>query len=76
MIDGNSIIYTKELVLSKLSTITGMVGLPIETINTIEKLGDRIDTDDKSYNSIVHQLGNNANMFDVNNAIHVFTLKF
>jgi hypothetical protein len=73
LIDSISIIYDKKA--STTNTITGMVGLPVETLNTIQNLADIINTDDKFYNSTVRQLGNNEHILEVRNAIHDIILK-
>jgi hypothetical protein len=45
VIDGNKVIDLKELFLSKLDAINNIVGLPVETLNSLQKLGEAINND-------------------------------
>jgi ribonuclease PH len=45
VIDKNKVIDLKELFLSKLDAITTIVGLPVETLDSLQKLGEAMNND-------------------------------
>jgi hypothetical protein len=45
VIDKTKVIYLKELFLSKLDAINSIVGLPVETLNSLQKLAEAINSD-------------------------------
>jgi hypothetical protein len=56
VIDKNKVIYLKELFLSKLDAINHIVGLPVETLNSLQKLGEAINNDGDFFNSMMRQI--------------------
>ena len=45
VIDKNRVIDLKELVLSKLNAIHSIVGLPVATLDSLQKLAESINSD-------------------------------
>ena len=45
VIEKDKVINLKELFLSKLDAITGIVGLPVETLNSLQQLAEAINSD-------------------------------
>jgi hypothetical protein len=56
VIDKNKVIDLKELFLSKLDAINNIVGLPVETLNSLQKLGEAINNDGDVFNSMTRQI--------------------
>ena len=62
LIQDSQVIDVKELFLSKLDAINNIVGLPPETLDTIQKLTNSINNDSNFYSTLVQQLNAKANI--------------
>jgi hypothetical protein len=76
VIDGNKVIDLKELCLSKLDAINNIVGLPVETLNSLQKLGEAINNDGDFFNSIMRQINLKSDITYVDNQISLIITKF
>jgi hypothetical protein len=64
VIEDNKVIDVKELFLSKLGAIENIVGLPPDTLNTLQKLGEAINNDSNFYENLIKDLSFKANTAD------------
>ena len=56
IINGNIIEHISDIFLSKTEALTGIVGLPVSTLDTLEKIGAAIHDDPDFVNSITNDL--------------------
>jgi hypothetical protein len=56
VIDKTKVIDLKELLLSKLDATNDIVGLPIETLNSLQKLAESINSDSDFYNTMMKEI--------------------
>ena len=56
VIDKDKVIDLKELSLSKLAAINNIVGLPIETLNSLQKLAEAINSDADVFDTIMNAI--------------------
>jgi hypothetical protein len=73
VIDENRVIDVRELFLSKLDAIDNIVGLPPDTLNTLQKLGEAINNDSNFYESLIHDLSFKANAADTYTKTETYT---
>ena len=66
---GNQIENVLEVFLSKDESVSGIVGLPVSTLDTLEHLGNRIDNDPNFFDNNQIRLNQNANTAYVNTEI-------
>jgi hypothetical protein len=76
VIDKNKIIDLKELCLSKLDAINNIVGLPVETLNSLQKLGESINNDGDFFNSIMRQINLKSDITHVDIQVDIIINKF
>ena len=69
LIKGNNIENVLEVFLSKDEALTGIVGLPISTLDTLEKIGNSIDNDPNFFDNNQIRLNQKANTAYVNTEI-------
>ena len=76
--DANQVKNILGLFLKKTDAITQIIGVPPETLNTIQRLAESINNDQTFYNTINNTLNQNANLSDVytNTQGHTHRLKF
>ena len=63
--DANQVKNILDLFLNKTDAITKNIGVPPETLNTIQKLAESINNDQTFYNTINNKLATKANSADV-----------
>jgi hypothetical protein len=73
VIDENKVIDVRELFLSKLDAIDNIVGLPPDTLNTLQKLGEAINNDSNFYESLIQDLSFKANAKDTYRKTETYT---
>ena len=56
VIDKDKVIDLKELFLTKIDAISGIVGLPVETLNSLQKLAEAINSDANFFNTIMGKI--------------------
>ena len=66
VIDKNKVIDLKELFLSKLDAINNIVGLPVETLNSLQKLAEAINSDANFFNTIMAKINEKSDTPYVN----------
>jgi ribonuclease PH len=76
VIDKNKVIDLKELFLSKLDAVNNIVGLPIETLNSLQKLAESINSDNEFYNTMMRQINLKSDIPYVNNQIEIIMNNF
>jgi hypothetical protein len=76
VIDKNKVIDLKELCLSKLDAINNIVGLPVETLNSLQKLGESINNDGDFFNSIMRQINLKSDISYVDIQVDIIINKF
>jgi hypothetical protein len=76
VIDKNKVIALKELFLSKLDAINSIVGLPIETLNSLQKLAESINSDSDLYNTMVKEINLKYDTTYVNNKNDIIITNF
>jgi hypothetical protein len=76
VIDKNKVIDLKALCLSKLDAINEIVGLPVETLNSLQKLAESINSDNDFYNTMTRQINLTSDISYVNNQVDLRITKF
>jgi hypothetical protein len=76
VIDKNKVIDLKELFLSKLDAINEIVGLPTETVNSLQKLAESINYDSDFYNTMMKEINLKSDTTYVNNKIAIIIHNF
>ena len=71
--DANQVKNILDLFLKKTDAITQIIGVPPETLNTIQKLAESINNDQTFYNTINNKLGTKANSPDVYTIVDILT---
>ena len=71
--DANQVKNILDLFLKKTDAITQIIGVPPETLNTIQKLAESINNDQTFYNTINNKLDTKANSADVYNNFSTFS---
>ncbi len=66
LIRGNNVEDISEIYLSKDEAITGIVGLPVATLNTLEKIGASIDNDPNFFTNNQINIDQKSNLTYVN----------
>jgi hypothetical protein len=66
----------KELFLSKLDAINSIVGLPVETLNSLQKLGEAAHNDEDFFNSMMRQINLKSDISYVNIQVAIIIPKF
>ena len=82
VIDKDKVIDLKELFLTKIDAISGIVGLPVETLNSLQQLAEAINSDANFFNTIMGQINFKSDLIYVNtqfdnlikNKINYYTL--
>ncbi len=74
LVDGNQLVDVKDLFLSKLDALQDIVGLPPETLNTLQKLADSINNDSNFYDTLVAELALKANISETYSRTYVDSL--
>jgi hypothetical protein len=75
VIDKNKVIVLKELFLSKLDAINEIVGLPVETLNSLQKLAESINSDSDFYNTMTRQITLKSDITYVNIQVDIIIHK-
>ena len=65
MCDADSVDNILDIFPKKTDAIAQMIGVPLETLNTIQKLAESINNDGAFYNTINNRLNKKANASDV-----------
>jgi ribonuclease PH len=76
VIDKHKVIDLKELCLSKLDAVNNIVGLPIETLNSLQKLAESINSDSDFYNTKMNEINLKPDTTYVNNKIDMIINNF
>jgi hypothetical protein len=76
VIDKNKVIDLKELFLSKLDAINEIVGLPTETLNSLQKLAESMNSDSDFYNTMMKEINLKSDTTYVNNKIAIIIHNF
>jgi hypothetical protein len=76
VIDKNKVIDLKELFLSKLDAINTIVGLPIETLNSLQKLAEAINSDNNFYENMMSRIDLKSDLIYVDNQLDIIITKF
>ena len=63
--DADTVEHIFDIFLNKTDAIQQIIGVPPETLNTIQKLAESINNDQTFYNTINNKLGTKANSADV-----------
>jgi ribonuclease PH len=71
VIDKHKVIDLKELFLSKLDAINSIVGLPVETLNSLQKLGEAINNDEDFFNSMMRQINLKSDISYVDSQVDI-----
>ena len=66
IIEKDKVVDLKELFLSKIDAITGIVGLPVETLNSLQKLAEAINSDSNFFNNIMKAINLKSDLTYVN----------
>ena len=66
VIDKDKVTDLKELFLSKLDATTNIVGLPVETLNSLQKLAEAINSDANFFNNIITDINLKSDLTYVN----------
>ena len=66
VIDKDKVINLKELFLSKLDAIKNVVGLPVATLDSLQKLAEAINSDANLFNNIMAAINLKSDLTDVN----------
>jgi hypothetical protein len=64
------------LFLSKLDAIHNIVGLPIETLNSLQKLAEAINSDSDFYNNMMSRIDLKSDLIYVDNQLDIIITKF
>jgi ribonuclease PH len=76
VIDKHKVIDLKELFLSKVDAKNSIVGLPVETLNSLQQLGEAINNDGDVFNSMTKQINLKSDISYVTNQIYIIITKF
>jgi ribonuclease PH len=76
VIDKHKVIDLKELFLSKVDAKNSIVGLPVETLNSLQQLGEAINNDGDVFNSMTKQINLKSDISYVTNQIDIIITKF
>ena len=76
VIDKDKVIDLKELFLSKLDAINNIVGLPVETLNSLQKLAEAINSDSNFFNNIMAAIDLKSDLTYVNTQLDTILRKF
>ena len=76
VVDKDKVIDLKELFLSKLDAITSIVGLPVETLNSLQKLAEAINSDANFVNTIMAKISLKSDITYVNTQFDTILRKF
>ena len=63
--DSDTVKHILDTFLKNTDAITQIIGVPLENLNTIQKLADSINNDHTFYNTINNRLNTKANSSDV-----------
>jgi hypothetical protein len=66
----------KEIFLSKLDAMHNIVGLPVETLNSLQTLGEAINNDGDVFNSMMRQINLKSDISYVNTQIDIIITIF
>ena len=76
VIDKDKVIDLKELFLSKVDAINNIVGLPVETLNSLQKLAEAINSDANFFNNIIAAICLKSDLTYVNTQFDTILRKF
>ena len=66
IIEKDKVVDLKDLFLSKLEAISGIVGLPPETLNSLQKLAEAINSDSNFFNNNMKAMNLKSDLAYVN----------
>ena len=76
VIDKNKIIDLKELFLSNLDALNKIVGLPVATLDSLQKLAEAINSDANFFNNMMRAINLKSDLTYVNTQFDIILTHF
>ena len=76
VIDKNKIIDLKELFLSNLDALNKIVGLPVATLDSLQKLAEAINSDANFFNNMMRAINLKSDLTYVNTQFDIILTQF